>query len=77
MVYTDIEETDIQYTLYNGQYLTPEEIEQKEIEKRNSEIDSKISELQQMALPELLNGNKSNVDLYLDVINGLEQARPI
>ena len=77
MVYTSIEETDIEYELYNGQYLTPEEIEQKEIERRNSEIDSKISELQQMALPELLNGNKSNIDLYLDVINGLEQARPI
>jgi len=26
MVYTSIEETDIEYQLYNGQYLTPEEI---------------------------------------------------
>ena len=25
MVYTDIEETEIEYELYNGQYLTPEE----------------------------------------------------
>ena len=30
MVYTDIEETDIEYELYNGEYLTPEEIAVKE-----------------------------------------------
>jgi len=30
MQYTSIEETDIDYQLYNGQYLTPEEIAQKE-----------------------------------------------
>ena len=30
MVYTSIEETDIEYQLYNGAYLTPEEIAVKE-----------------------------------------------
>lgn len=30
MVYTDIEETDITYELYGGEYLTPEEIAVKE-----------------------------------------------
>ena len=30
MVYTSIEETDINYQLYNGEYLTPEEIEIRE-----------------------------------------------
>ena len=30
MVYTDIEETDTNYELYNGEYLTPEEIAVKE-----------------------------------------------
>ena len=30
MVYTSIEETDIDYQLYGGEYLTPEEIEVKE-----------------------------------------------
>lgn len=30
MVYTSIEETDIDYRLYNGEYLTPEEIAVKE-----------------------------------------------
>lgn len=35
MVYTSIEETDIEYELYNGEYLTKEEIEQKERERIN------------------------------------------
>lgn len=35
MVYTSIEETDIKYKLYNGKYLTPEEISIKEEEKLN------------------------------------------
>lgn len=34
--YTSIEETDIDYQLYNGEYLTPEEIEVKERERINS-----------------------------------------
>ena len=33
MVYTSIEETDIDYQLYGGEYLTPEEIEVKERER--------------------------------------------
>lgn len=33
MVYTSIKETDIDYQLYNGEYLTPEEIAQKEQER--------------------------------------------
>ena len=33
MVYTSIEETDIDYRLYGGEYLTPEEIEVKERER--------------------------------------------
>lgn len=36
MVYTSIEETDIDYQLYNGEYLTPEEIEVKERERLDS-----------------------------------------
>jgi DNA-binding transcriptional MerR regulator len=70
----EIRETEVALEAWG---YTQEEIEEQQKIQRNSEIDSKISELQQMALPELLNGNKSNVDLYLDVINGLEQARPI
>lgn len=33
MVYTSIEETDIDYRLYNGKYLTPAEIEEKEAKR--------------------------------------------
>lgn len=33
MVYTSVEETDIDYQLYGGEYLTPEEIEVKERER--------------------------------------------
>ena len=33
MVYTSIEETDIEYQLYNGSYLTAEEIAQKQAEQ--------------------------------------------
>ena len=33
MVYTSIEETDINYQLYNGEYLTEEEIAQKQQEQ--------------------------------------------
>ena len=36
MVYTSIEETDIDYQLYGGEYLTPEEIEVKERERIDS-----------------------------------------
>lgn len=35
MVYTDIEETLIDYELYDGEYLTPEEIAVKERERLN------------------------------------------
>lgn len=36
MVYTSIEETDIEYQLYNSEYLTPEEVQQKEQERINN-----------------------------------------
>lgn len=32
MIYTSIEETDVEYELYNGEYLTPEEIKEKKQE---------------------------------------------
>ena len=71
MVYTSIEETDIDYQLYNGEYLTPEEIEVKERQRRNQEIDSKIDDLYKMALPDLLQGNAKNIELYNEVIESL------
>lgn len=71
MVYTSIEETDVKYELYNGKYITDEEKQQAEKQARNVEIDSKIKELQEMALPELLHGNTANVKIYNDVIASL------
>ena len=53
-----------------------EEKEQQEKQLRNSEIDSKIKELNEMAIPDILHGNKENIELYNEVIAGLEAARP-
>ena len=38
MVYTSIEETDINYELYNGEYLTKKEIAQYEIRETQTEL---------------------------------------
>lgn len=45
MVYTSIEETDINYQLYNGEYLTPEEIEVKNKERKRQEILGELDKL--------------------------------
>lgn len=45
-------------------------------QKRNAEIDEKIKELSSMASVEMIKGNTSNVALYNEVIQGLEEARP-
>lgn len=75
LVYTSIEETDIDYTLVNGIYMKPEEVKEQEKQARNAEIDTKIKELQAMALPEILQGNTENVKLYNNVIEGLNNAK--
>lgn len=45
MVYTSIEETDIDYQLYDGEYLTPEEIEVKNTERKRQEILDELDKL--------------------------------
>ena len=45
MVYTSIEETEEEYQLYNGQYLTTQEIEQIETEKRETYFKSTFFEI--------------------------------
>jgi len=77
MVYTDIEETDIDYQLYNGKYLTPEEKEEQDKQKRNLEIDSKIDDLYKMALPDLLQGNAKNIEIYKEVIESLANSKEV
>lgn len=66
-------------TLVDGQVITEnkeEYLSNLANAQRNAEIDSKIKELQIMALPEVLNGNIENIKLYNEVIDGLEKARP-
>ena len=75
MVYTSIEETDIDYQLYDGKYLTPEEIEEQRKELRKLEINTKIKELQLMALEDIMQGNEENVKTYQAVINSLEENK--
>ena len=50
---------------------TEEEIKEREKQARNAEIDTKIKELQEMALPEILQGNTANIKIYNDVIASL------
>lgn len=54
-----------------------EEIEEQQKIQRNSEIDSKIKELREMSLIDIMNNNTENIKLYNDVILGLELARPM
>lgn len=71
---------DIDRYIWNGEaiILDPdyeEKQRQKGCQRRNQEIDSKIKELQEMSLQDLLEGNKSNIDLYNEVINSLAECK--
>lgn len=75
-VYNNLE----QYIYSDGQIILNPNYEQEELEKknreRNLEIDEKIKELSSMASVEMIKGNTSNVALYNEVIQSLEEARP-
>lgn len=45
MTFDSIEETDVNYTLYDGEYLTPEEVEVKEKEAQKKELIAQLDEL--------------------------------
>jgi len=45
MSFDRIEESDIEYTLYNGEYLTPEQIEVKEKEAQRKELIAELDAL--------------------------------
>lgn len=76
----EILETDRNIIMLNEKFVFEDEhlqeLQDIANQERNAEIDSKIKELQIMALPEVLNGNIENIKLYNDVIDGLEKARP-
>ena len=55
--------------------LTQEEKDQQEKQQKILEIDSKISELETLIIKELRLGNEENIQIYNDVIKGLEDTR--
>lgn len=69
----EIRETETELQAWG--YTEGEKEEQQKIQ-RNSEIDSKIKELQEMSLTDIMNNNKDNIKIYNDVISGLELSRP-
>lgn len=52
-----------------------ERITRLEKERKTEEINNKIKELERMAVYEILNNNESNIEVYRDIINGLEETK--
>ena len=46
-----------------------EEKQEQERERRNQEINQKISELEQMAISDVLQGNKENINISINILN--------
>jgi len=55
--------------------LTEEEKQEQEKQVRNQEIDSKIKELQEMALHDLIENNIQNIKTYQEVIVSLMESK--
>lgn len=68
----EIRETEIALEAWG---LTQEEKDQQEKQQKILEIDSKISELESLIIKELRLGNEENIQVYNDVIKGLEETR--
>ena len=72
-------ELDVQKSDIDGQWYLSEKCPMKSeeerikdlVEKRNLEIEQKISELQRMALSEVIEGNKDNISTYNQIISSL------
>lgn len=45
IAFDEIEETDIEYTLYNGKYLTPAELEQAQKQNQREELIKQLDDL--------------------------------
>lgn len=56
---------------------TSEEIKEQEKQRRNQEIDSKIDDLYKMALPDLLQGNAKNIEIYNEIIESLTNSKEV
>lgn len=68
----EIKETDVALEAWG---LTQEEIEEREKRQKIQEINEKIDELNQMIINELRLGNEENIQVYNEVIKGLENTR--
>ena len=55
--------------------LTEEEQQIERDQQRNQEIDDKIKQLQLLAVPEILNNNIENIEIYRQIIRSLDKAR--
>ena len=57
--------------------VAPCQEQQEEIAKleRNAQIDEKIQKLQLMALPHVINNNEASVNVYKQIIDGLNESR--
>lgn len=70
----EIKETETELQAWG---YTEEEKQEQEKQRRNQEIDSKIKELREMSLIDIMNNNTENIQIYNDVIYGLEMSRPL
>lgn len=68
----EIKETETELQAWG---YTEEEKQEQEKQRRNQEIDSKIKELQEMALKDILQGNAENIKIYNAVIDSLNQNK--
>lgn len=73
MVYTSIEETDIEYELYNGVYLTKEEIAQKQKEARADEIKKELGEIDAKSIRPLRDGDEEYLAKYREQAEKLRE----
>ena len=76
MIELDVQQSDIDGAWYlkdKCPMKSEEEKKQELIEKRNLEIEQKISELERMAMSEVLADNKDNVNTYNQVIASLKE----
>jgi len=67
----EIRETEVALEAWG---YTEEEKEEQEKQRRNQEIDSKIKELQEMSLSEIIQGNDINIKTYKSVIESLKDS---
>lgn len=78
MKFDSIEETDVNYTLYNGEYLTDEEVLVKQKEVRKTELIAELAELdlkQIRSLAAKAAGTATDEDLA--VLADLEEQKAI